>query len=154
GLLRASYTHLIIDLSKSFSPTDLTAMRMADVILLVAQLELSSLRNVVRMMLTLQADESLGNKVQIVLNRVGSDTDISLKKAEETIGKPVYWQVPNDTRLMQEARNHGQPLLVHAPKSKVHQSIAGLALALCGKESAAAVAPSRQGLFGGIFSRK
>jgi pilus assembly protein CpaE len=154
GLLRASYTHLIIDLSKSFSPTDVTAMRMADVILLVAQLELSSLRNVVRMMLTLQADESLGNKVQIVLNRVGSDTDITLKKAEETIGKPVYWQVPNDTRLMQEARNHGQPLLIHGPKSKVHQSIAGLAYALCGKEGTAAVTPSKQGLFGGIFSRK
>jgi pilus assembly protein CpaE len=155
GLLRASYTHLIIDLSKSFSPTDVTAMRMADVILLVAQLDLSSLRNVVRMLLTLQADQSLGTKVQIVLNRVGSDTDITLKKAEETIGKPVYWQVPNDTRLMQDARNHGQPLLVHAPKSKVHQSIAGLAYALCGREGASAVAPSRQGgLFGGIFSRK
>ena len=65
----------------------------------------------------LQADESLGNKVQIVLNRVGSDTDITLKKAEETIGKPVYWQVPNDTRLMQEARNHGQPLLVQSSQA-------------------------------------
>ncbi len=41
GLLRASYTHLILDLSKSFTPTDLTALRMADVILLVAQLELT-----------------------------------------------------------------------------------------------------------------
>ena len=33
GLLRASYTHLIFDLSKRFTPTDLTAMRMADIIL-------------------------------------------------------------------------------------------------------------------------
>ena len=41
GLLRASYTHLILDLSKSFTPTDVTALRMADVILLVAQLELT-----------------------------------------------------------------------------------------------------------------
>ncbi len=64
GLLRASYTHLVLDLSKSFSPTDVTALRMADVILLVAQLELSSLRNVVRMLLTLGADESLADKVQ------------------------------------------------------------------------------------------
>src|SRR5262249_34979261 len=52
GLLRASYTHLLFDLSKRFTPTDLTAMRMADVILLVAQLELTSLRNVVRMLHT------------------------------------------------------------------------------------------------------
>jgi pilus assembly protein CpaE len=53
GLLRASYTHLVLDLSKSFSPTDVTALRMADLILLVAQLDLSSLRNVVRMLATL-----------------------------------------------------------------------------------------------------
>src|SRR5262249_14139684 len=32
GLLRASYTHLILDLSKNFGPNDLTALRMADVI--------------------------------------------------------------------------------------------------------------------------
>src|SRR5947209_410945 len=57
GLLKASYTHLFLDLSKGFSPTDITAMRMADIILLVAELELSSLRNVVRMMLALPADE-------------------------------------------------------------------------------------------------
>src|SRR5262249_54622809 len=53
GLLRASYTHLVLDLSKSFTANDVTALRMADVVLLVAQLELSSLRNVVRMLLTL-----------------------------------------------------------------------------------------------------
>src|SRR5947209_11071689 len=66
GLLRASYSHLILDLSKSFSPNDVTALRMADVILLVAQLELSSLRNVVRMLLMLGADEQLAPKVQVV----------------------------------------------------------------------------------------
>src|ERR1700720_735469 len=47
GLLRASYSHLIFDLSKRFTPTDLTPMRSSDAILVVAQLELTSLRNVV-----------------------------------------------------------------------------------------------------------
>src|SRR5207302_7684585 len=89
NLLRASYTHLILDLSKSFSATDVTGLRMADQILLVAQLDLSSLRNVVRMMLTLGNDPELAPQVQIVINRVGLETDITLKKAEEIIGKPI-----------------------------------------------------------------
>jgi pilus assembly protein CpaE len=149
SLLRASYSHLVLDLSKSFSPTDVTALRMADVILLVAQLELSSLRNVVRMLLTLSNDENLAGKVQVVLNRVGGESDISLKKAEETIGKPIFWQVPNEPRPMMEARNQGIPLLQHAPKCKAQASIAGLALALCGKEAPAAPKdkPSRWTLF-------
>ncbi len=101
GLLKASYSHLIFDLSKRFTPTDLTAMRMSDVILLIAQLELTSLRNVVRMLHTLGNEEGLGEKVKVVVNRVGSDEgDITLKKAEETIGRPIYWQVPNDFKAM------------------------------------------------------
>jgi pilus assembly protein CpaE len=146
GLLRASYTHLILDLSKGFGPTDVTALRMADVILLVSQLELTSLRNTVRILLTLGTDPALGDKVRVVLNRVGSDADIGLKKAEDTIGKPIFWQIPNDARSMIESRNAGVPLLQHAPRSKIQQAIAGLAQALTGKDGAAP-APAKKRFF-------
>jgi pilus assembly protein CpaE len=154
GLLRASYTHLILDLSKSFTATDITAMRAAQTILLVAQLDLSSLRNAVRMMLTLQSEEGMAEKVKVILNRVGSECDISFKKAEETIGKPVFWQVPNDPKSLIDARNAGVPLLQHAPKSKAQQSIAGLAHALCGKQETDAPQPKKAGGWRGIFSSK
>jgi pilus assembly protein CpaE len=111
-------------------------MRLADVILLISQLELSSLRNVVRMLLTLGNEEGLSDKVRVILNRVGSDFmegDISLKKAEETIGKPIFWQIPNDARAMIGSRNAGVPLIQYAPKCRAQQSIAGLAQVLCGK---------------------
>lgn len=136
GLLRASYTHLILDLSKRFSPTDLMGMRMADLILLVCQLELSSLRNTVRMLMTLGTDQDLTNKVRVIVNRVGSDyqeAGLTLKKAEETIGKPIFWQIPNDSKAMLGSRSAGVPLLTHAPKSKTQQSIVGLAQALVNK---------------------
>jgi pilus assembly protein CpaE len=137
SLLRASYSHLLLDLSKSFTGPDLTAMRVADVILLLVQLELSSVRNAVRILHSMGMDPGgLGDKVRLVLNRAGSDFvegDISLKKAEETIGKPFYWQVPNDSKAMISSRAAGVPLIQHAPKSKVQQSIARLALSLTGK---------------------
>jgi pilus assembly protein CpaE len=163
NLLRASYSHLVLDLSKGLTPTDLTAMRMADIILLVAQLELSSLRNVVRMLLTLGTEEGMGDKVRVIMNRVGSDFlqgDISLKKAEETIGKPIFWQIPNDAKSMIGSRNVGVPLVQHAPKSKANQSIAGLAQAICGKngqlppQPVAAASPAATGIFGSIFGAK
>jgi pilus assembly protein CpaE len=152
GLLRASYTHLVLDLSKSFSPTDMTALRMADVILLVAQLELSSLRNVVRMLMSLGNDDAMGSKVRVVLNQVAPDNDITLKKAEETIGKPVFWQIPSEPKLVIESRNHGVPLLQHAPKCKVQQSIAGLVNALTGKEAPPPAKEARRSW--SLFARK
>jgi pilus assembly protein CpaE len=147
GLLKASYTHLVLDLSKGFTPNDLMALRMSDTILLVAQLELSSLRNSVRMMLALGGDETLASKVRVVLNRVGGECDISLKKAEDTIGKTIFWQVPNDPRTMIESRNAGVPLIQHAPRCKAQQSIAGLAAAICSKDGKVTPAKSRRSIF-------
>jgi len=136
NLLKISYTHLVLDLSKCLLPTDLMALRMADLILLTAQLELSSLRNVVRLIHCLGGEENLADKVRVVVNRQGADAveeGISLKKAEEVIGKPIFWQVPNDPKAVIGARVAGQPLVKHAPKSRVQQSIQGLAQALYGK---------------------
>jgi pilus assembly protein CpaE len=133
GLLRASYTHLVLDLSKRFTAMDLVALRAADLVLLIAQLELTSLRNVVRMLLTLGTEDGLAQKVRIVLNRVGADIPegaISLAKAEETIGKPIFWQIPNDAKSAMGSRNAGIPLIQYAPKTKVCQSFGGLAQAL------------------------
>jgi pilus assembly protein CpaE len=133
GLLRASYTHLILDLSKSFGPADITAMQMADVILLVAQLELSSLRNVVRILMALDHESNLSSKVKIVINRIGIENEIPIKQAEKTIEKAVAWQIPNDVRVIDEARNEGRPLVQSAPRNKVQQAIYTIAEALCGK---------------------
>jgi pilus assembly protein CpaE len=152
GLLRASYTHLILDLSKGFNPTDVTALSMADVILLITQLELTSLRNTVRVLLALGNNESFADKIKVVLNRVGSEADISLKKAEETIGRPIFWQLPNDSRTMIESRNAGVPLIHFAPRSKIQQCIAGLAGALYGKSDE--VQPVRASAIGRLFSFK
>jgi pilus assembly protein CpaE len=137
GLLRASYTHLILDLSKRFTPMDMTALRMADTVLLIAQLELTSIRNVVRMMQSFGQEEGLDEKVRIVLNRVGCDFFdgvISLKKAVETIGKPVFWQIPNETKSMMGSRSAGIPLIQHSPRSKIRQNFEDFARAVSGKE--------------------
>lgn len=136
NLLRISYSHLVLDLSKSLSATDLAALRLSDHILLVGQLELASLRNVVRILMALSQEAELADKVRIVMNRVGSDFaegDISLKRAEETIGKPIFWQIPNDSKAMLQARVDGMPLVQHAPKCRAQQSIVALAQALSGK---------------------
>ncbi len=135
GLLKTSFSHIVIDLSKSFGELDMQAIYMADDILMITQLDLPCLRNVVRLMMTFDADDSLRNKVRIIFNRVGHDTgQISLKKAQESIGREIYWQIPNDFRIMIEVRNNGVPLVQHAPKAAITASIMQLADSLCGKD--------------------
>jgi pilus assembly protein CpaE len=140
-LMRINHTHLVLDLSKGLNPTDLAALDMADIILLVAQLELSSLRNVVRLVMTLGVQEGIGEKVRVVINRVGADYtegEIGLKRAEATIARPIFWQVPNDAKGVLAARAAGEPLRIHAPKCRAQQSLAALAAALSDRPTVAA----------------
>jgi pilus assembly protein CpaE len=134
GLLKTSFTHIILDTSKGFSPLDMYAIQLADDVLMVTQLDLPCLRNVVRLMMTFDNDAALRDKVKIIVNRAGKESgQISLKKAQETIGREIYWQIPNDYRVMVEVRNNGVPLLQHAPKAGITNSIGQLADALCGR---------------------
>ena len=133
GLLKATFTHLIIDISKSYSQLDMIALEMANHVLLTTQLDLPCLRNVVRLMMSFGEIEGLKEKVKIIVNRSGRDTgQISLKKAEETIGAEIYWQLPNDYRVMVEVRNNGVPLIEQAPKAAITLTMGALADALCG----------------------
>jgi pilus assembly protein CpaE len=134
GLLKTSFTHIVLDTSKSFGPLDMQAFQMADEVLMVTQLDLPCLRNVVRLMMSFDEDAVLRSKVKIVVNRAGQDIgQISLKKAQETIGRDIFWQVPNDYRVMVEVRNNGVPLLQHAPKAGITHSICQLAQAISGR---------------------
>jgi pilus assembly protein CpaE len=132
GLLKATFSHLIIDLSKSYNELDMVAMKAAKDVLLVTQLDLPCLRNVVRLLMSFNDVDGLKDKVRVVMNRVGLDSgQISLKKAQETMGKEIFWQIPNDYRTMVEVRNNGVPLIEQAPKASITQAMIALAETLC-----------------------
>jgi pilus assembly protein CpaE len=152
GLLKATFTHLVLDLSKGYTAIDLIALEMANQILLVTQLDLPCLRNVVRLMMSFGNMDGLADKVKIVVNRVGLENgQITLKKAEETIGKEIFWQLPNDYRTMIEARNNGVPLIENAPKAAITQSMIALARAISGDETPQPVEDGGKKGFGGLF---
>jgi pilus assembly protein CpaE len=162
GLMKATFSHLVIDLSKGYTANDMVALHMANHILLVTQLDLPCLRNIVRLLTSLKENKELSDKVKIVVNRAGLDTGaITLKKAQETIGREIFWQVPNDYRTMIEVRNNGVPLVDAAPKANVTHSIVSLAEALSGEKKEEAVAEgaaepkaaSKTGIFG-MFKSK
>ena len=143
GLLKATFTHLVLDLSKGYSAIDQIALEMANQILLVTQLDLPCLRNVVRLMTSFGQMKGLADKVKIIINRMGLETgQITLKKAQDTIGREIFWQLPNDYRSMIEARNNGVPLVDQSPRAAITQALLGLAEALTTDSAAATAATS------------
>lgn len=135
GLLKASFSHLIIDLSKTYNELDMVAIESASKVLLITQLDLPCLRNVVRLMMSFDETEGLQDKVEIIVNRAGLDAgQISLKKAKETLGREIFALLPNDYRTMVEVRNNGVPLITQAPKATLTQAFRDMALRLGGAQ--------------------
>lgn len=154
SLLKATFTHLVIDLSKTFTPLDQAAMELSDVILIVTQLDLPSLRNAVRLIQFFKRRPGLYDKVKVVVNRMGLDDNaISLNKALETLGREIFATIPNDYATMVEARNNGVPLITQAPKARVTKSILQLVQSLDGPSDAEEKPDDRKtSRRGGLFS--
>jgi pilus assembly protein CpaE len=131
GLLRAAFNTVVIDTSKGLLASDFTAFEMSDVILVVVQLDLVCLRNTSRLIGLFRQFEGLADRVKLVANRSGSlESEISIKKAEETLKMPISWQIPNASRPFQDARNKGVPLSEVAKGSRAHHVFLEIARSL------------------------
>jgi pilus assembly protein CpaE len=151
SLLKAAFPSVLIDTSKGLQESDFVAFEMADVILVVLQLDLTCLRNTARLLQMFQQFDGLSERVRLVVNRLGShDAEISLKKAEETLRMPISWQIPNATKLFFTARAKGVPIDAIGTGSRAHQSILQIARAVRPFPAAEEAKP-RRGLFAAFF---
>jgi pilus assembly protein CpaE len=151
GLLKATFSTLVIDTSKGLESSDFAAFEMSDVILVIVQLDLICLRNSARLIRLLQHCDGLAERVKLVINRAGSiDSEISLKKAEETLKMPISWQIPNATKVFQAARIQGIPIADVAKGSRPHQVFLEMARALQSAPEPPLAKP-RKGLFAAFF---
>ncbi|MFH1304344.1 MAG: AAA family ATPase [Planctomycetota bacterium] len=152
ALLRATFTHLVIDISKSYNSLDMAAMELSDSVLLTAQLDLPCLRNVVRLSQFFDTNKHIADKIKVVMNRLGlEDTQISVSKALETIGRDIFCQIPNDYATMVESRNNGVPLIMQAPRAKLTRTIMELATSVSGETVSIeedSVSKKKKSLFG------
>lgn len=159
-LLKSSFDWTVIDLPVAFDDPVLGTLPYADDILLVTLLNIPSLRNTKRY---LEIFERLGcpsEKVKLVVNRYyrKAEGDLSLKEAEEALGHPVFFSIPNDYLAAISSINQGVPLGDLVPKTPIVQAFDELARLLCGAGARQAAAQpsiqeekSKTGLFGRFF---
>jgi pilus assembly protein CpaE len=127
GLLKAAFSIVIIDASKALHPSDMIAFELADTILMVARLELTCLRNTVRLMQAFRNLHPISEKTRLVINQEGScDSQIKPAKATEFLKMPIAWTIP-EARECSQARARGVPLGAVAPKCAAQKAIERMA---------------------------
>ena len=112
--LRQHYDYVVVDTSKSFSPATLAAIDQSDLVFLVANLDLPSLRNIQRGLPMLRRVLARGeDQLRLVINRFQSEGDISLEDVSRTLGLKVFWTLSNDYEAVVDSINTGKPIVLN-----------------------------------------
>jgi pilus assembly protein CpaE len=156
-LLRERYAYIVVDTWPSFQEQVITMLDVADVILTLMTLEITSLKNV---RVFMEIAEKLGygeDKLQLVANRNDSSGGIKASDVEASLGRKIPHTIVSDGRTLVLAVNRGVPFVISHRESQVAKDIFTLAQRLTAgaAEPAAAGAPKAQPRAGGmrLFAR-
>ena len=129
SILRERCAYVIVDTSANFGEITLAALEASDDILVMAGLDVMSLKSA---RVGLQTMRVLGipfSRVKFVLNRANTRVGLTEADAERALQLNVDAALPSDI-LVAESVNRGVPVVSSAPRSKFARSIEDLADAL------------------------
>ena len=149
-LLRERYAYIVVDTWPSFQEQVITMLDVADVILTLMTLEITSLKNV---RVFMEVVEKLGydqEKVQLVANRNDSSGGIKASDVEASLGRKIPHTIVSDGRTLVLAVNRGVPFVISHRDSQVAKDIFALAQKVATAESAAVPAGKQAQARGGL----
>jgi len=139
-LLKQRYAFVVVDTWPSFQEQVITMLDVADVILTLMTLEITSLKNV-RVFMEIAEKLGYGNdKVQLVANRNDSSGGIKASDVEASLGRKIPHTIVSDGRTLVLAVNRGVPFVISHRDSQVSKDIFTLAAKLSGEAEAPAAA--------------
>ena len=145
--LRSKHEFVVIDLPSGLSDSSLAVMDVADTIVVLTALEITTIKNV---RLFLEVAEQLDyarSKIRLVINRADAAQGIRIADVEASVRRPIDGTIVSDGRLSVLAVNRGVPFVVSHPDSVLSRDVAKLARTFAGDAGAAQDQPNKRGLF-------
>ncbi|HEY6568773.1 MAG TPA: response regulator [Candidatus Limnocylindrales bacterium] len=142
--LRSANDLVVVDCMSTFNDTTLAILDLADTVLTMLSLEITSIKNI---RLFLEVADQLGygsDKIRLVLNRADSSLGIRVADVEHSIGRRVDHTIVSDGRSVVYALNRGVPFFLSNREAQVSQDVLRLASAVVGSKAEAADEPSRK----------
>lgn len=155
--LREGFDYIVVDTSPSFDDATLTALDETDECVIVATLDVPTLKNVKVALETMDMLSIARGHRHLLLNRADDAVGISVEKVESILGMPVSSQVATAVDIA-AATNAGTPIVSHKPNHPASIAYAQLAASVTGEpvsipSGSAAGAPSEPTRSRGLFRR-
>ena len=126
---KQTYEVVVLDTPAHFDATTLAALDRTDRLVLLASLDIPTVKNVKLAMQTLNLLQYPREKVTLVLNRPNARVDLKQGDIERTLDMKVTASIPGD-REVAVAVNRGIPVTLSAPRSPAAKAIRDLAAQL------------------------
>ena len=131
---RENFSHVVVDAGSHSTEMYETLFEMASTVYLVAQVNLTELRNANRFVARYFSGHDSG-KLQIVLNRfLTRNLEIDEEAITKALTRPIGWKVPNDYAAVRRSQNAGSPLALE--KSNIGRVFSEMAKSALGQAPA------------------
>jgi pilus assembly protein CpaE len=145
--LRATHHYVIVDLPSGLSDHSLAVMDVADTILVLTALEITTIKNVRLFLEVADQLEYSRTKLRLVINRADAAQGIRIADVEASVRRPIDGTIVSDGRLSVLAVNRGVPFVVSHPDSVLSRDVATLAKTLAGENGTAQDQPNKRRIF-------
>ncbi len=125
--LRNQYDYVVVDTATIVNDTVLTALDLADRIVLMATPDIPSIKNARLFFEITDALNYPPNKIMLIMNKVDRRSGITAQMIEDNIKHQVAGQIPLDEILVLTSINRGVPLMVDQRAKPIGQAIQQLA---------------------------
>lgn len=129
--LREGFDFVVVDTAPSFDEQVLTALDETDECVIVATLDVPTLKNVKVALETLDMLDIARGHRHLLLNRADDAVGITPDKVEGILGMPVAASVSSSVDVA-AATNSGNPIVVAAPGHQTSQAVRALASEIAG----------------------
>lgn len=130
GVLKKTFSYIVIDTGANFDGKTITALDNSDLILLITIVNLPAIRNCQRCLELFERLDYEKDKIKIVINRFMENDEIKVEDVEDVLGQNIYWKVPNNYFTIMSAINKGVPVKEINAESNISQSYRELAAML------------------------
>lgn len=154
--MRQHYDYVVVDTATVINDLVLTALDLADRIVLVTTPDIPAIKNAKLFFEITDALNYPPNKIMLVVNKIDRRTGITAQMIEDNIKHPVVGQIPLDEVTVLNSINRGVPFMVDGRAKPVTQAVMLLVdrlLAEFQKAAAPALADEPVRKKAGLFAR-
>ena len=131
AVLAATHDYVVLDTPGTFNDIVSRALEMSTIVLLIATMDLASLKDTILALEMLRSWSFPAEKVKVVVNHTNDSHSDARVDIRRILGKDVFWSIPYDRNISQ-ASQLGMPIVVAKPKSKASESFIELSYAVAG----------------------